>query len=190
MSAMQPHSQLTGVLKVYLAAYGETEPNINSVPGANWVELGPTDGEQSIEVTGPLTHFYDNNHISAVKSTRPQEDHMYNFSVVGLTLENVARIKAVAAAVVSTTMNSVNVRRLPAKMGYTPPTYALLFKGDADSPYGVLPAQRYVPYGVFEGEHTLTRAKDGRPQIDCVFHALEDDAQAAGSELGWDTVQY
>lgn len=190
MSAMQPHSQLTGVLKVYLAIYGETEPNINSVPGANWVELGPTDGEQSIELAGPLTHFYDNNHISAVKGTRPQEDQMVNFSVVGLTLENIARIKSTAAAVVATTMNGATVKRLPAKMGYTPTEYALLLKGDADSPYGVLPGQHYVPRGVFEGEHTLTRAKDGRPQVDCVFHKYEDDAQAAGSELGWDTVQY
>jgi hypothetical protein len=57
MAAMAPYSQLTGVLKVYLAAYGETEPNINATPGANWIELGPTDGEQSIEVTGPLTYF-------------------------------------------------------------------------------------------------------------------------------------
>jgi hypothetical protein len=54
----------------------------------------------------------------------------------------------------------------------------------------VLPGQRYVPYGVFEGEHTLTRAKDGRPGMESTFHALEDDAQAAGNELGWDTVQY
>jgi hypothetical protein len=190
MASMAPYSQLTGVLKVYLAAYGETEPNVNATPGANWIEVGPTDGEQSIEETGPLTYFYDNNHISAVKATRPQEDHMYHFTLVGLTLEQVARIKAAAASVVSTTMNGATVKRLPTKRGYTPTTYALLFKGDADSPYGVLPGQRYVPYGVFEGEATYTRAKDGRPGIETTFHALEDDAQAAGSELGWDTVQY
>jgi hypothetical protein len=60
MAAMAPYSQLTGVLKVYIAPYGEPEPNINATPGANWTELGPTDGEQSIEVTGPLTYFTDN----------------------------------------------------------------------------------------------------------------------------------
>lgn len=190
MAAMAPYSQLTGVLKVYLAPYGEAEPNINATPAGNWTELGPTDGEQSLEVTGALTYFTDNNHISDVKATRPEEHHMLHFTLVGLTLENMARIKAQVGAVTATTMNGVNVKRLPAKMGYTPPTYALLFKGDADSPYGVLPGQHYVPYGCFEGEHTLTRAKDGRPGMESTFHALEDDAQAAGNELGWDTVQY
>jgi hypothetical protein len=190
MASMQPYSELTGILKVYIAAYGETEPDVNATPGGNWIELGPTDGEQSIEEAGALTYFYDNDHSSAVKATRPQEDHMYTFTIVGLTLENMARIKSTAANVVSTTMGGQNVKRLPAKHGFTPTEYALLFRGDADSPYGVLPGQRYVPRGVFEGEGTRTRAKDNRAALESVFHALEDDAQSDASRLGWDTVRF
>ncbi len=190
MASMQPYSELTGVLRIYIAAYGEPEPDINATPTANWIELGPTDGEQSIEETGALTYFSDNDHISDVKATRPEEHHMYHFTLVGLTLANVARIRARASAVVETTMGGQNVRRLPAKAGFTPTEYALLFKGDADSPYGVLPGQRYVPRGCFEGEATRTRAKDGRPGIDTIFHALEDDAQSEDNRLGWDTVRY
>jgi hypothetical protein len=44
---------------------------------------------------------------------------MYHFTNVNLTLEQVARIKSNVSQVISTTMNGANVKRLPAKMGYT-----------------------------------------------------------------------
>jgi hypothetical protein len=190
MAAMQPYAQLVGTVKIYLAPYGEAEPNINSVPGANWIELGATEGEQSIEEAGDLTKFYDNDHQGPVKATLPQEDIMVNFTLVDMTLEKVARIKGNVSAVVSTTMNGVNVKQLPFKRGATPTEYALLWRGEADSPYGMLPGQNYFPRGVFNGAGTRTRAKDARQAVESQFHVLEDDNQSEGKRMGWGTVQY
>lgn len=190
MASMQPYSQLTGTLKVYLAAYGEAEPDISTTPGGNWIELGPTDGEQAIEEAGDLTKFYDNDHQGPVKGTRAQEDLMVRFTVVNSTLEQIARVKRSVAAVVSTTMGGQNVKRLPHKKGATPTEYALLLRGDADSPYGVLPGQHYFPRGLFAGAGTRTRTKDGRPGIESIYHVLEDDAQTEDNKMGWETVRY
>ena len=190
MAAMTPYAELTGTVKVYLAPYGEAEPVINATPSGNWVELGPTEGEQEIEEAGELTHFYDNDHQGPVKSTRAEENIMVRFNLVGLTLEHVARVKSALANVVSTTSGGATVKRLGFKKGATPTEYALLLRGDADSPYGILPGQNYFPRGVFEGEGTRTRAKDGRPAVESTFMVLEDDAQSDANRLGWATVQY
>lgn len=190
MASMQPYAQLTGTVKCYLAAYGESEPDISSAPGGNWVEVGPTEDVQEIEEAGDLTKFYDNDHQGAVKATRAQEDIMLRFTLVGITLEHVARIKKAVASVTSTTMGGQNVKRLNLKKGATPTEYALVFRGDADSPYGVLPGQTYIPRGLFEGNGTRTRAKDGRPAVESVFHVLEDDSQSDDARMGWSTVRY
>lgn len=190
MAVMHPYAQLVGTIKIYLAPYGEAEPNINSVPGANWIEMGETEGEQSIEEAGDLTKFYDNDHQGPVKSVLPQEDIMVNFTLVNMTMEKVARIKRNVAAVVSTTMNGVNVKRMPFKRGPNQTEYALLWRGEADSPYGNLPGQNYFPRGAFNGAGTRTRAKDGRQAVESQFHVFEDDAQTEDYKMGWGTVQY
>lgn len=190
MAEMRPYAQLVGTVKIYLAPYGEAEPNINSTPGANWIELGATEGEQSIEESGDQTKFYDNDHQGAVKTTLAQEDIMVNFTLVDMTPEKVARVKRNVSSIVSTTMNGANVKRVPFKRGPTATEYALVMIGLADSPYGVLPGQNYFPRGVFNGAGTRTRAKDGRVAVESQFHVLEDDAQTEDNRLGWSTVQY
>jgi hypothetical protein len=152
MAAMAPYSQLTGVLKVYIAPYGEPEPNINATP-ARTGRAGADRWRAVDRGHRPADLLHDNSHISDVKGVRARRAPHVSLHAVGLTLEQVARIKANVSEVISTTMNGANVKRLPAKMGYTPRPMRCC-SGDADSPYGVLPGQRYVPYGVFEGEHT------------------------------------
>lgn len=191
MAEMQPFGQLVGRLLVYIAPYGEPEPNINAFPGANWVQLGATDGDQVMEDAGDVTKHYDDDHQGPVKAHLSQEDVTFKFRIVNLTLEQFARITRNVSSVISTTMNGANVKRVPFKRGKTPTEYAILFKGEADSPYGNLPGQYYVPRGVFHQPWTRTRNRGpARDFVDCVFTALEDDAQSEDYRLGWPTVQY
>lgn len=189
MAEMHPFNQLVGRQLVYIAPYGETEPNINVEPGGNWTRLGPTDGDQVAENAGDLTLHYDDDHQGPVKSHLPQEDMVLRFRLVNMKLEQFARVTSNVSRIISTTMNSVNVKRLPLKRGKTPTEYALLFKGEADSPEGNLPGQYYVPRCVLHKPFTRTRNRTARDFVDCVATVHEDDAQAIDNAMGWLTVQ-
>lgn len=188
MANTAPFSQLTGALKVYVAPVGETVNVVNTTPVGNWVELASTDGEQSMQVSGKLTYFRDNDHQGPTKAVRPEEDAIYKFKLVSLTLENLARALSTVANIVEA-VGPPATKKFPLKRGETPQEYAMLFRGLALSPYGPLPGQFVVPRGIFDNEPTMTFGKDKRAELDCEFHALEDDAQPEADRLGYLIVQ-
>jgi hypothetical protein len=188
MASSQPFEQLTGTLQVYVAPVGEAEPAVNATPAGNWYLLGPTDGEQSVQHAGALTYFTDNDHQSKVKAVRPEEDEIIAFTLVGMALEDYARVLDDAANLVSAG-GPPATRTMPLKRGAVPNEFAMLLKGAAASPYGAFPGQYMIPRGVFDGEPQPTWAKDGRPALECEFHAIEDDNQSDINRLGWLKVQ-
>jgi hypothetical protein len=188
MAFINPFAQLVGPVKIYIAPYGTVEPVVTSTPGGAWVELGATDGEQAIENTGELTFFRDNDHTGAVTATRGEEDVIATFTIVTSTLENIARILSNVANV-TVQAGPPAIKRLGNKMGANPTEYALLMKGPADSPYGIYPGQNYLPRVVSNSQPKRVRGRGMRQEIACVFHTLEDDAQADMLRLGWATVQ-
>ena len=168
---------------------GSTVPDIDATPTSPWVELGCTDGEQSLQHAGALTYFRDNCHQGPVKAVRPEEDVIIAFNLVGLTLENYAYVLHEASKVTTTT-GTPDTKDIPLKRGYTPTEYAMVFKGEALSPYGAWPGMYVIPRGVFDGEPQPTYAKDGRAGLEVEFHALEDDDQSDSDDgLGWLLVQ-
>jgi predicted secreted protein len=188
MASTSPFDRLTGVVSIYIAPQGETVTAVNATPAGNWVKLGATDGEQSLQSTGKLTYFQDNDHQGNVKAVRPLEDEIVKFKLVGLSLENYARIMDMVSDVVAA-VGPPATKKVPLKRGPIPMEYALLFKGSALSPYGAYPGQYVIPRGVFDVEPTETFARDGSPALECEFHALEDDAQVDADRLGWLIVQ-
>jgi len=189
MAHSQPFDQLTGPLQVYIAPVDSTVPDIDAAPTSPWVELAETDGEQSLQHAGALAYFYDNAHQGPRKSVRPDEEVIATFTLVSLTLEHYARILDAVGDVVEDAVSDPNTKTLPLERGFTPSKYALLFRGAAASPYGAWPALYVIPRGVFDGEPQPTFATDGRPALECEFHALEDISQDEGDELGWLVVQ-
>lgn len=188
MAANTPYGQLVGPLKVYVATALTVEPAVNATPGGSWTEVGATDGEQGINKEADLLKFYDNDHQGPVKAVTPEENPMIEFTLVNLTHNHFARIMSNISQI-TTAAGPPAVSRVPLKSGYDPTEYALLFKGLADSPFGNFPAQYYIPRGVFEKVMELTRGKENRAELDCTFHALEDDNQSDINRLGWVTAQ-
>ena len=188
MSCMEPFAQITGTAKIYIAPKGEAPPAINAgAPGGNWVYLGETDEEQSIEYAGELTFFRVNERTGPTKAIRPEEDVIVSAILVETTLENYAYVLGNINSV--TTSGSPDQKRLANKRGACPTEYALLMWGQTDSPYGLYPAFNYLPRCVSAAEPAITRAKDGRAALEAMFQALEDPNQAAGDELGWAVAQ-
>jgi hypothetical protein len=189
MAHQEPFDQLTGPLQVYVAAHGTAEPSIDSTPSGSWVELAETDGEQAIQHMGRLTYFRDNAHQGPRKAVRPEEDVVFTFTLVSLTLEHYARVLDDVSDMVEDTSGDPDIKKIPMERGFEPNEYALLFRGEAASPYGAWPGQYYIPLAVFDDEPQPTFGKDGRPALECEVHALADTDQSAGYELGWLTVQ-
>ncbi len=188
MASSQPFEQLTGTLQVYVAPVGEAIPAVNATPAGNWYLLGPTDGEQSVQHSGPLTYFRDNDHQGPVKAVRPEEDVIIRFTQVGLALEDYARVLDDVANIV-TAGGPPATKTMPLKRGQIPNEYAMLFKGLTASPYGAFPGMYVLPRCVFDAEPQPTFAKDGRPGLECEVYAIEDDNQTDINRLGWLVVQ-
>lgn len=185
MTSTEPYAQLAGQrLTLYIGPVGESVPAVNATPAGNWVELGETDEEHSVEHGGALTYFYDNAHQGPVKATRPEEMVIYRFNLVNLDLENYARILDQVSDVASAA-GPPATKTIPLKRGSVPNEYAMLCKGSVLSPYGAFPAMYVIPRGVMDGEPQPTFAKDGRAMLEVEFTAIEDDNQSAGDELGW-----
>lgn len=184
MAHSLPFDQLTGPLQVYVAPVGSTVPDIDTTPASPWVELAETDGEQSIQHAGALIYFRDNAHQGPRMAVRPEEDVIMAFTLVSLTLEHYARILDQVGDV-TTAGSGVETKVLPLERGFVPTEYALLFRGIAASPYGIWPGMYVVPRGVFDGEPQPAFAKDGRPALECEFHALVNVTLSPEYELGW-----
>lgn len=189
MTNVAPFNQLIGALKVYVAAVGAAVPDVDEVPGVGWTLLGPTDGGQQLAHMGALTYFRDDDHQGPVKSVRPEEDVRVNMTIVGLTLENYARVLSDAANV-DTAAGPPAIKTMPLKRGATPTQYAMLLRGSAMSPYGNFPGQYVIPKGVFDGEPEPAFTKDSRAALAVEFRALEDDTQVdTDKSLGYLVVQ-
>lgn len=187
MTCMEPFAQITGTARIYLAPVRETPPAVNVSPAGNWVLLGETEGEQSIEHAGPLTYFRTNERTGPVKAVRPEETITVSFTLVDLTYENYARVlHSVNKLVTSTSPSRIE---MPFSRGFCPTEYALLMHGTADSPYGLYPAFNYLPRVVSASEPTVTRSKDGRASLACQFVVMVDYQAAAGYDLGYAVAQ-
>jgi hypothetical protein len=189
MSAMKPWAELIGKADIYVAPYGEAEPAIDAAVGGNWVLLGATDGDQTIKFAGAHTFFRDNDHTGPVSARRPEEDVMVEFTIVHSTLENIARVMHNVSHITTTTSGAAAVKKMGFRRGQVPTEYALLMRGETDSPYGLYRGQNYIPRCISDAEPELTRGKDTRAEIACSFVALEDDAVSEDYRLGWSTVQ-
>lgn len=188
MACMEPFAQITGTAKIYLAPERTAPPAITAQPGVDWIYLGETDGDQSVEHAGELTLFRTNERTGPLKAIRPEEDVTIGFTLVETTLENYARVLHHADLVTNSTV-PVPAKHMPFKRGACPTVYALLMIGDADSPYGLYPAYNYFPRVVSNAEPEVTRAKDDRRVLECSYTVLEDPQQTAGNEMGWAVAQ-
>jgi hypothetical protein len=183
MSTNTPFARLISTWTIYLAPAGEAKPVVSATPAGNWVVLGPTDGEQSVQNMGKLAFLRDNDHQGPVKSVRGDEDVKARFNLVGLTQENYAKILHDASNVAADAGPPAS-KAIPFKRGNEPTEYALLMKGALDSPYGAFPGQIYIPRCVDDSEPQMVRSRSGSPALACEFVALEDDTEASGDEMG------
>ena len=182
--SVTPFDQVVGSWLVYIAAATEAAPDVDDAPVGNWVLLGPTDGGQTLDFEGDLEFFMDDESQGPRKSVRPEENVKLTLAVVGLTLDNFAKMLSLAANV-ATAAGPPAIKTLPLVRGYDPTVYSILLRGEAHSPYGSLPAQYWIPMMVADGSPSIVMGKTERQACENTFTAIWDAAQASGDEFGY-----
>ncbi len=189
MADTSPFELLVGPAKLYLAPVGTTVPDVDDVPASPWVLVGSTDGGQTIKHGGAKTYLRDDDHQGPVKAVTPEEEVVITTKIIGLTLENWARILNDVDDLVSAA-GPPSTRTMNLKKGFIPEEYAVLLRGSALSPYGALPGMFVLPRAIFDGEPEVSLVKDEGAGLEIEIHALEDDNQTNDEEkLGWLVVQ-
>lgn len=191
MGSGSPFEQLTGPCKVWVAPYGEPVPEINITPAGQWQLLGATDGDQKLKHGAKTQMWGDNDHQGKIKVVRTEEDIDLKFKIVDIPLENYAMVISSVSRIVTgvTTTVPVPYKKLPLKRGPVLFEYAVLFRGNTASPYGLYPGMYVLPRCVNVSEPETTWGKNQRVSLECGFQVLEDDAQAEDDMLGWLVVQ-
>ena len=191
MATQTPYAKLTGVWQFWTAAAQTTMTALDASPSGSWTALGATDGDQAFQYMGALTALADNHATGPMKHVRPEEGFQVTFTLVNLTLESRATVLGMASATVAGgTSGGLTTKEIPLRRGFIPTRFALLARGGVltstndMSPYGVWPAQIYIPQGVFGGEPQETYSKGGSPGLAAMFMAEYDTTQSAGYEFG------
>lgn len=183
MSNVQPYSILVGVGQLYRAAVGEPFPNVDAVPGANWTNMGNTDGGVTVTLEQTLAQHRVDQSTGPKKVTRSEENLIIETNLAQATLENLASLLTEAVVDTPPGTTTIGTREVNLYRGFTVQEFTLLFRGI--SPYGPWPAQFQVPRGYFDGAVAIGHTKDAKQLFAARFVALEDpDAASAVERFG------
>ena len=185
MSGNAPFEMIRGVpLDIWLGPVAEAIPDVDNTPAGNFVTIGKTDGDQTLDVQGPNTYWSDNTQQGDTAAVRPHEMVICTFTLIDLTLENQARIMD-SVSDVTTDAGPPSVRQMPLQRGGVPANYVMLMRSLTASPYGAFPAMYVLPIGTFDSIEPLTFGQDQRAEFAVEFHVMADPTQAAGDEMGY-----
>lgn len=170
-----------GALSVYIADYGETEPDLDDNTLTNWTSIGPTTGEQRMEWMGDVQRFSDNDTIGNTGMRRVDDGFKLTFTLVSLELEDLANGLGVASSVVTAvTSGALSAKGLSVARD-SGGCHALLFRGLTHSAYGAWPAQFFAPRYFLANNPLIAFAKNQRAEPTFEWEALYDSAAGSSS---------
>lgn len=167
---------LNGVGVLYVAPADEAMPDVDATPSGNWSEMGETEGGVTVTPAQEIRKRSTDQRTGPVKAIRDEESLTIETNLVQITLENLAQVMG-GQTVTDTApgASTIGTREMGMTRGATVNEYALLFRGERQSPYGAsYPAQLWIPRGYFDGENGMEFTKDGDVLIPVTFEALED----------------
>jgi hypothetical protein len=164
-----PYEVIAGIASVYLAPFDTPFPATNGTPSSPWVALGRTEGGVHVRLDQEVKLLRSDIHSGAVGAIRTSEALEITFSLVDLTVENMAR--ALNDATV-TTGGAPTTRSIPLVRQRLVAKHALLVRGD--SPYGNFNAQWEVPRVINTDSIELDYTKDDKAVLATKWIALED----------------
>lgn len=174
----QPYEILTGVGTLYKAPVGTAYPALTATPAAPWVSLGETDGGVKVTLEQTTHTIRDDQHTGPRKAFRSEEELLLETNLRDITVENMAILLGNSVTDTPPGAGTIGTREVPLHRGLTVTEYALLFRGEYQSPYGNYPAQYELPRGFFDGPIGQEYKKDDAVLLPVQFRALEDYNEA------------
>lgn len=189
MANVAPFEIIAAPFLVYIAATGETFPDVDAAPAGNWVELSTQEGGKNIDEDGvtialPQTveFFRGNGSTVYLKAFRTEEEVRVSFNLADLTFE--ALSYALNGNTVTDTapgVGTIGTRSVKLYRGPNVTQHALLVRGV--SPYGNFNLQMELPVVVMaaETEIAITKGEPGR--IPFEFVAMNDPDAATEADV-------
>jgi hypothetical protein len=153
-----PFEVIAGPATVYLAPVGEAFPDIDEAPAGNWASLGDTEGGVQVTRPQPNTALRTDQHLAPVKFIRTEIDLQITFSIVELTLENLAKV--LNGVAVTTNAGPPSRRSMPIAADQDMQQYAMLIR--FDSPYFNGDAQWQIPRVVMTADPDMTYGREDK----------------------------
>ena len=184
MALTNAYEILSGVGTIYIAPEDEAAPNLDDTPSGNWSELGETDGGVTVTKADEYEKQFTDQRTGPVKVLRTEESLVIETNLAQATLENLAQVLGGATVTdIAADADDVGYREMGMYMGLDVNAYALLFRGESQSPYvASYPAQLWIPRGYFGGEVEMEYVKDNKVLIPVMFEALEDLGASSEAE--------
>lgn len=178
-----PLEIITGVGRLYRAAYGTTFPAVNATPAAAWTELGETQDGVILTPEGDVEEIRLDQISGPVKGVRPEEGLKIKTKLAQATLERLANLSGNTVTDTAPGVGTIGYRTLPLAMGQEVDECALIVRGA--SPYlAGANGQWQFPRVYVAAIGDITYTKDGNVAYEVEFGVLWDFAAAAGSEMG------
>lgn len=182
--ATSPFEIIAGPADVYIAATGETFPDVDVDPAGGWLSLGETEGGVKVTHNQSIEMLYTDQNTGPRKAIRSQEGLSIEFSLAELTLETYA--KAMNDATVTNASGDSfagTTRSMALYQHVDVAEFTLLVRGP--SPYMDAFMDYRVPVVIQMGEPTLSFVKNDKAVFAVKFMALVDpDASTTEDRFG------
>ncbi len=183
MGISGPLEIVTGVGRLYRAAYGTSFPAVNATPSAPWAELGETQDGVTLTPEGDVEEIRVDQISGPVKGVRPEEGFKIKTKLAQATLERLANLSGNTVTDTAPGVGAIGTRALPIAVGQDVDEFALVIRGA--SPYlASANAQWQFPRVYVASIGDIAYTKDGNLAYEVEFGVLWDFAATAGEEMG------
>lgn len=183
MAISGPLEIVTGVGRLYRAAYGTTFPAVNATPNASWTELGETQDGVTLTPEGDVEEIRVDQISGPVKGVRPEEGFKIKTRLAQATLERLGNLTDNTVTDTAPAPGTIGTRAMPLARGLDVDEFALIVRGA--SPYlAASNVQWQFPRVYVASIGDLAYTKDGNLAYEVEFAVLWDFAATTGEEMG------
>ncbi len=181
-----PYEILAAPLTIYVAAVGESSPDIKDAVAGNWIKLG-TSGDKNYSDDGvTVTHdqsielFRPAGGTGPRKAFRSEEDLKIAFTLVDLSPDQYAKIlNDASVTTVAQASGVAGQKHFDTLQGLQVAHFALLARGTS-TVLDTLNAQYEFPIAIQGGNPEPVYNKGEPAGLECEFMAIEDDTDGFG----------
>ena len=189
---MEPYEIIMAPFLVYKAPLDETFPDVDAVPGGNWVAIGTnglgnlSDDGVSVSHEQTLVKKRNSGGTGPIKVVRTEEELIITLTLEDVSIETYAKIlNDQTLTDTAADADDAGFRYIRLHQGSTVETFSLLIRGDASAYGSSFKTQYEIPVAYQSGNPKPVFKKGASADLQVEFTVLEDpDAATEATRFG------